>query len=321
MTDDYRKIRKKIFSSEFNNFFNKKLSLYLGKIEKLRKQYLYSGCILGIIALIPSGFLLFIFFLNTSGDSSFIENRNLIDFLLFVEVILIGLIFYTVKTYKNKVKAIILPRLLSFAGDFRIIEKGSPEYDIRNYVSSLGLFSSFNRYSCDDRFEGMYKNIKVSISEIALTKETGSGKNRRNVIIFNCLLVKVPSLKKYKGATYIKRNSTTLGFNRKKVNLEDPEFEKYYDVYSTDQVEARYLITTAFMNRMVELAKKGIGENITLSFEHGNVNIAVSSSKDWFEVPILKPANDVNVYRAILVEIITILSIIDSLRLDMKIGL
>ena len=32
-----------------------------------------------------------------------------------------------------------------------------------------------------------------------------------------------------------------------KINLEDPVFNKMYNVHSADEVEARYLITTAFM--------------------------------------------------------------------------
>ncbi len=319
MAESYKEVQRKLFSSEFNKFFRKKISLYLGKIEKLRKKYLLFVYIIAAIALLPV-IISFVYFLIDYEGMLLILSKHGINILMFEAFILV-LISYIVKGYQNKVKPLILPRLLSFAGDFRIIDKNSPEYNVRPYVSSLELFSFFNRYSCDDRIEGMYKNIKISISEILLRKETGSGKRRRIVTIFDGLLVKVPCLKKYKGTTYIKRNGICLDFSGNKVNLEDPEFEKYYDVYSSDQIEARYLITTAFMNRMVELAKKGIGQNITLSFEHGNINIAVASSKDWFELPIMKSANDIVVYRAIILEIITILSIIDSLKLDVNIGL
>lgn len=319
MSENYKELQKKIFSSEFNKFFRKKISLYLAKIEKLRKRYLFFVYICIAIALLPV-IISFVYFLIDYEGMLLILSKHGINILMFEAFILV-LISYIVKGYQNKVKPLILPRLLSFAGDFRIIDKNSPEYNVRPYVSSLRLFNFYNRYSCDDRIEGMYKNIKVSISEISLKKETGYGKKRRVVTIFDGLLVKVPSLKKYKGATYIKRNGIGIDFSDNKVNLEDPEFEKYYDVYSNDQIEARYLLTTAFMNRMVELAKKGIGKNITLSFEHGNVNIAVGSAKDWFELPITKSANDIMVYRAIVLEIITILSIIDSLRLDVNIGL
>ena len=38
-----------------------------------------------------------------------------------------------------------------------------------------------------------------------------------------------------------------------KIVLEDIEFEKRFDTYSTNQVEARYLLTTLFMKRFENL--------------------------------------------------------------------
>lgn len=321
MTEDYKSIQKNVFSSQFNKFYKKNLSIYMSQVEKLRKNYLYgvyafvSIAILSILVYIVYGTIEYGNFLDMGQDS--------FKVLFYMQIIIVCIILFIISSYKRKVKPMILPKLLSFVGDFHLVDKDVLGLELRKYVKSLNLFDSYNRFEVDDRIEGMYKNLKVSISEISLTKETGSGKRKKTVLIFEGLLIKVPCLKKYKGCTYIKKNASML-LNRnkdEKVNLEDPEFEKYYDVFSTDQIEARYLITTAFMNRMVQLAKRGIGKDITLSFEQGNVNIAVSSSKDWFEMPILKPANDISIYRAIILELITILKIIDSLKLDKNIGL
>ena len=62
-------------------------------------------------------------------------------------------------------------------------------------------------------------------------------------------------------------------------------------------------------------------QNISLSFENNNINIGIHSTKDWFEVPILKPANDINNYRNILIQLINILSIINTLKLQQAIGI
>ncbi|MCD7879400.1 MAG: DUF3137 domain-containing protein [Candidatus Gastranaerophilales bacterium] len=126
-------------------------------------------------------------------------------------------------------------------------------------------------------------------------------------------------MKQYSGQTFICRNCEFAG-SGSRVHLESPEFEKLYDVYSTDQIEARYLITTAFMQRLVDLEKKGF-KGLNISFEQGNVNIAIPSYKDWFEVSLLKSAYDIDNYRSILIEILNLLSIIDSLKLDKNIGL
>ena len=45
----------------------------------------------------------------------------------------------------------------------------------------------------------------------------------------------------------------TTGVKRERVALEDPVFEKIYEVYGTDQVAARALLHPAFMERMLAL--------------------------------------------------------------------
>lgn len=42
---------------------------------------------------------------------------------------------------------------------------------------------------------------------------------------------------------------------RKRVRLENVEFEKYFDVHCEDQIGSRMIVTPAFMDRLVQLAK------------------------------------------------------------------
>lgn len=41
---------------------------------------------------------------------------------------------------------------------------------------------------------------------------------------------------------------------RKRVRLENVEFEKYFDVQCADQIGSRMIVTPAFMDRLVKLA-------------------------------------------------------------------
>lgn len=51
-----------------------------------------------------------------------------------------------------------------------------------------------------------------------------------------------------------------------RVKLEDVSFERQFEVFSDNQIEARYLLTTAFMERMSEVKKAFQGKNIQFSF-------------------------------------------------------
>ncbi|GHT78525.1 hypothetical protein FACS189464_2120 [Bacteroidia bacterium] len=61
----------------------------------------------------------------------------------------------------------------------------------------------------------------------------------------------------------------------KLVQLEDPEFERYFAVYATDEITARYVLTPAMMLRMTELRRK-YNRDIMLSFSGDQFYFAVS---------------------------------------------
>lgn len=59
-----------------------------------------------------------------------------------------------------------------------------------------------------------------------------------------------------------------------RVKLEDIEFEKYFEVYGTDQVESRYLLSPAFMSRIVDL-KKRTKKDFQFSFKDSKVYFGI----------------------------------------------
>jgi hypothetical protein len=74
------------------------------------------------------------------------------------------------------------------------------------------------------------------------------------------------------------------------VKLESVEFENKFVVYSNDQVEARYILTPSFMERLVKLQDL-MGDNTSYSFVNTNVYVAVPIDEDLFE-PSIFAAND-----------------------------
>ncbi len=61
------------------------------------------------------------------------------------------------------------------------------------------------------------------------------------------------------------------------INLEDPEFEKYYIAYGVDQIEARYILSTNLVERIVNFTKK-IGRPLYISFNNSRIYIAIPVS-------------------------------------------
>lgn len=73
----------------------------------------------------------------------------------------------------------------------------------------------------------------------------------------------------------------------KNVALEDVVFDKNWDVEATDQIEARYVLTPAFMERILEVKRRFKGNKIEFSFWKNKVLIAVHTNKDMFETTSL----------------------------------
>lgn len=69
-----------------------------------------------------------------------------------------------------------------------------------------------------------------------------------------------------------------------KISLEDIKFSKKFDIYSSDEVEARYLVNPAFMERLLNLKTSFKSKNIRAAFYNNKLIIALSSEIDFFEI-------------------------------------
>ena len=106
------------------------------------------------------------------------------------------------------------------------------------------------------------------------------------------------------------------------VKLEDPEFSKRFNVYSSDQVEARYLVTTSFMQRFYDLKTAFRAKNAKCSFFGDTLMIAINTNKNLFEIcNLFKSLNDPSSINEFYSEITSVYNIIDYLKLDEKTGL
>ena len=106
------------------------------------------------------------------------------------------------------------------------------------------------------------------------------------------------------------------------IKLEDPVFSKKYRVYSSDQVEGRYMVTTAFMERFKNLQTAFGSKNAKCSFCGDSLIFAISTNKNLFEIgnlfhSIENPKQMTEFFN----ELSSILALIDYFKLNEKTGL
>jgi hypothetical protein len=102
------------------------------------------------------------------------------------------------------------------------------------------------------------------------------------------------------------------------VRLEDPEFEKLFAVYSTDQIEARYLLSPSLMQRLVDFTKKARRETF-ISLINDKIYIAIKYDEDLFEPKLFKTMVDFAPVREYFETLQLMMGIVEELNLNRRI--
>lgn len=116
------------------------------------------------------------------------------------------------------------------------------------------------------------------------------------------------------------------GFNSfevtKEIKLEDPRFMKKYKAFSSDEVEGRYLLTTAFMERLNNVRTAFGVSNLKCSFCNDKFIVAISTKNDMFELcSLYKPMDNYDCLKKFYNQIVAVLLLSDYFKLDEKTGL
>jgi len=193
-----------------------------------------------------------------------------------------------------------------------------------------------DRYSCEDMVKGVVDKTRIEFSELHAEYKTESvdSKGRRHTrwhTIFKGLFFIADFNKHFHGRTFVLPDTAERLLGRfgqvfqkmdqqhgELVRLEDPVFEKEFAVYSTDQVEARYILSPALMRRMLEFKRK-TGSKVYFSFTGGEVNIGISSGKNRFEPKVFSTVLDIELAREFVSDLQLALGIVEDLNLNTRI--
>ena len=143
---------------------------------------------------------------------------------------------------------------------------------------------------------------------------------------FEGVIVELDMNKKFEGNTFIleknnKKGNKSVDLNiYEKVNLEDIEFSKEYNIYSENQIEARYVLTTAFIERLKNLKETYNAKYMRVAFHDAKIVILLQTGRDMFQMAG-KSAITKETFVQLMDEIISVLDIVDILKLNEKLGL
>lgn len=186
-----------------------------------------------------------------------------------------------------------------------------------------GLFTSPDRYHAEDLIEGCLGKTSFICSEVhAEERKARSTKNGVQYYwedIFKGFLFIADFHKDFQGETTVLRDSFfKIKMGASRVKMESPDFEKVFDVFSTNQIEARYLITPSMMERMLKL-DSNFKKGITISFRNSTILVAIPDSKNRFEADVWSSLNDMSILKSDFAVLQSLLEIVDELNLNTRI--
>ncbi|WP_039456436.1 DUF3137 domain-containing protein [Candidatus Jidaibacter acanthamoebae] len=233
-------------------------------------------------------------------------------------------VYAPVSKYKLAIKSEIFPLIFSF---FRgsLIYQVKSDFPLKSVLSS-GIIPLYDYKFMEDSIKGTYKDVKLHLTQATLEIANKAGKNNTRKTIFKGIIIQLSMNRSFYGKTIVRKDAGVIGnlFGKQfetlqNVKLEDPVFEKQFEVYASDQIEARYLLNPSFMERLIQLAKLFNNEPIQCSFFENSLLITISSSKDYFEPgSIFAPATFEEDINTVLEQMHLIFQIIDILKLNEK---
>ncbi len=128
-----------------------------------------------------------------------------------------------------------------------------------------------------------------------------------------CVLILPDHIERHIGYLAKSVQSLSRHYNASLITLEDPEFERFFSVYTTDELFARALLTPLMMQRITEL-RKTFDRDLYLSFNRGCFYYAAENKNGFLNLSG-KALNDESLPFHLYEEIRQTLEVVDKLRL------
>lgn len=213
---------------------------------------------------------------------------------------------------RKQVKAELNTRIAqSFGLGYREKPASPARYDS---FRQHGLIPDNDRRSFEDSFHGALHGAEFELYEAKLEERRRSKNRTYYVTVFRGALIRIRFPRTVEGVTLVTRDKGVFnafeswgkktfgsaGRKLERIGLVDPTFEKQFEVYGTDQVMARYLLTPSFMERLLDLETLLKGKNVRCVFDEslaeepgqGELLIAAETGNLFEPATLFKPLND-----------------------------
>ncbi len=156
----------------------------------------------------------------------------------------------------------------------------------------------------EDDWSGTLGAARFSLHEAMLDRVHGTGNEERTEPVFAGVIMTIAFTRQFDRVTLIERKGRHGGFlegmrdslnlnahQLQRVTMTDPGFEDHFTVWGEDDVEARYLVHPAYVDRLIQLEQAFAGKNIRALFCDGELTV-VLEAENLFESGSLDASED-----------------------------
>jgi len=234
---------------------------------------------------------------------------------------------YLVRGYKKEFKKNIIGSLISVFGEGFYYDPDS-FVDQQKFQNSE-LFGKYDFYKGEDYVKGMLEGVEFEFSDLSVQREVIDPKGNAEIEnVFKGAFFVSGFNKKINGKVFVYPDGSEkilgrfAGFFQKSskgelVKMDSPEFEREFVVYSTDQVLARYVLSTSLMQKILEF-KKAVNKPLYFSFKDKNMYTAISGI-DNFEAVVFKSLTDEKYAKKLITNFYYIATLVKTLSLERRI--
>ena len=205
-----------------------------------------------------------------------------------------------------------------------IVESCGLTYHPGGFVENDYLYMIYDfdidKYSGNDLIFGQIEGVRVKFSDVeAISIKEDLYRNKTHRVLFAGLLFVADFPKRLKAVTQICSGTDDFkDYGGKRARMDDAEFERYFRVYATDQIEARYALTPSLMESL-KLLKMRFHRPINIVLTGDKICMAIRTGRDNFEPDLRRPLMGKGANRFYKDEIGGFLRIVEELRLNRKI--
>ena len=199
----------------------------------------------------------------------------------------------------------------------------------RQILEDNGMIYTGDRYSSNDLTTGKYKDVRFAQADVHIEKQySDSEGNTQYRTIFKGRYLVFDFPKKFNSRMMLAHGGSPKNeVNPKDENkilqymeTESVDFNKSFAVYAEDGMEALYILTPDFMERVQELGRSH-DNTVSIYFADNRMVVGINDDDDIFEPPNPEKSIDEKAeLKKVGQEINLIIQIIDSLKLHRKIS-